>query len=310
MVAALCDPLDEDKISVYFLGDSTHERLYTDGLIPYYNCSVIDPNIRRHTEAIENYYERNRGRICFNHNVSRIGYMFHWGVATKGDYARSWSKHRMYSGNPGSTYVDTKNSHKNIELAIYEFQNRTRNDNHKVVFILLSAMWDGYRYIYQYKYRMHFNDLLQEYQKDYSQLLLKIMPLMRKQDTLVLQTSHYIKEWDKTIPVMKYFNDKIRKIARFFSLPLFDVNALLGENFKKYLYDSLHQKKFASLMLAKQIRLQNWTVPIDCLNTLTFELPPVNATITAGTTTDVGAGGHEHKHGHYHGRKENVTTSA
>jgi len=201
-----------DKLSIFFLGDSTHERLFTDGLIPHCNCSIVDPNIKRHTEAIENYYEKNRGRICFNHNVTRIGYMFHWGVATKGDYARSWSKHRMYSGERGTPYVDTKDSHKNIELAIYEFQNRSRNDDHEVVFILLSAMWDGYRYNYQYKYRMHFNDHLEEYQLDYSRLLLKILPLMRKKDTLVLQTSHYIKEWDKNIPIMKHFNDKSKRL--------------------------------------------------------------------------------------------------
>jgi len=51
------------------------------------------------------------------------------------------------------------------------------------------------------------------------------------------------------------------------------VNELLGSNIKSYLYDSLHQKKFASLALAKQILMRNWSVPVDCLNTLSYEIP-------------------------------------
>ena len=71
------------KFSVYLLGDSVSERLYVDGLIKVFNCSSIDPNIIRSVETITDYYPNNKGLLCNDKNITRIGYMFHWGIAKK-----------------------------------------------------------------------------------------------------------------------------------------------------------------------------------------------------------------------------------
>ncbi len=109
------------NVSIFMLGDSVTERIYVDGFLPVFNCSVVDPKITRNIESVDNYYQHNKGMLCSQYNITRVGYQFHWGVArTEGDYHVGWQKHR--------TANDTNNSHHNIIAGIKEFQSRSSND--------------------------------------------------------------------------------------------------------------------------------------------------------------------------------------
>jgi len=101
-------------MSVFLLGDSTTARVHQFGTVPYFNCTIVDPNITHHYEAVQNYYEDYRGMLCSNYNVSRVGYMFHWGVSTKWDYAGQ---------NENNNFIKTKQNKKKaiiIHFVIYE----------------------------------------------------------------------------------------------------------------------------------------------------------------------------------------------
>ena len=118
------------KMSIYLLGDSVTEKLYSDGLVPSLHCEEEDPRATRWTEVVEDYHNDNRGFICTDDQVTRVGYMFHWGINRDGQYHIGWKKHRS----PG----DSENSVDNIKSAILEFQNRTAETDEDVYFIFLS----------------------------------------------------------------------------------------------------------------------------------------------------------------------------
>lgn len=245
--------------SIYLLGDSVSERIYIDGLVPVLNCTIADPRINRSVESVENYYMRDKGMLCNSHNITRIGYMFHWGVSRgDGDYHVGWTKHR--------TAGDTTNSHTNVLAAIQEFHNRTALDGpeDKVIFILLSSLWDAHRYYFQKSSQYWFTVYLDEYTYDYTSLVMKILAVLRPNDALVLQTQHKTKPWHPTIPSTALMNIRVKKIAQLFRLPVFDEYELLGENEDVYLTDKHHQNSDFSKLIARNILNHNWTVPHDC----------------------------------------------
>ena len=248
-------PTYRAAVSVFLLGDSVTERLYAEGILPYLNCTLPDPRVVQSVETVSYYPNSPKASICSNkYGIVRVGYMFHWGVSkVDGDYHVGWQKHRSPN--------DTTNSIQNIKNAILEFQQRSRyenrldnlkcttfncsnvhldklnnisfsnqNDENKIVFIFLSSLWDAHRFYYRYSSKYWFTKFLDYYQNDYTSLMLDLIPMMRPNDTLILQTQHKTRPWHPTIPSTALMNTRVKKIATFFRLPVLDVYELLGES--------------------------------------------------------------------------------
>ena len=50
--------------------------------------------------------------------------------------------------------------------------------------------------------------------------MLNILSILRKNDILVLQTQHKTKPWHPTIPSTMLMNERVKKIAKFFKIPI------------------------------------------------------------------------------------------
>ena len=61
---------------------------------------------------------------------------------------------------------------------------------------------------------------------------MEIMLLLRPQDELILQTQHKVKPWNGTATMLsptKHMNERVKKIAGFFKLNVFDSYSILGK---------------------------------------------------------------------------------
>jgi hypothetical protein len=240
------------SLSIFLLGDSTSERLFVHGLIPTFNCTSIDPSIKKFVEAVSyKDYARNRGMTCNSTQLSRIGYMIHWGVAKQdGDYSHNWTNHRS-SG-------DTENSIANIINSIKEFQQRSGADS-DTIFIFLSNLWDQHRH-YTFHPDVAQDIWLQEFHRNYTSAVILILESLRPQDKLVIQTQHKVKESEDFAATVPVLNNIIKKVAQFFNLPLFDMEKLAGNNTVMYLADGVHQDRKMSITMAQLLVNRNWTV--------------------------------------------------
>ncbi len=140
----------------------------------------------------------------------------------------------------------------------------TNKATDKVIFILLSSLWDAHRYYFQYSNRLWFTKYLEEYRYDYTMLVMEILLQLRDTDILILQTQHKTKPWHPTIPTTKLMNEQVKKISKLFRLPVLDVYAILGENEDAYLGDKHHQRAEYSRLIARNIIAGNYTVLNDC----------------------------------------------
>jgi len=250
--------LCNSKIAVFILGDSISYRLYRFGLIPTFNCSIEDVFIKRQVDKIEyngfyGDYSSNKSWKCYSDIVSRIGFAFNWGISNNdGDYAAAYRDHRSPN--------DTINSVTNIMNAIEEFQLRSGKDESEVFFLFSSNLWDVHRYQLNYHSTPDINTWLQQYRKNYSSVVLNIFERMRPIDTLILQTTHYIKSYDQLREPSILLNEQILKISAFFQLSVFDTRVFIEDNdLHLELNDNRHQKQEISMLYAKQIGLKNWT---------------------------------------------------
>ena len=241
------------KLAIYLIGDSISYRIYRFGIVPTYNCAEEDTWITRPVEKVlyngfYGDYTDNKAWKCNSLMVSRVGFAFHWGVFT--DPFSAWATHRSPN--------DTTSSVQNIMSSIEEFQLRTKNET-EVVFLLSSNLWDVYRYE-SLQQKESIDKWLQEYRLDYSALVMNITSKLRKKvDTLVLQTTHFVKlgqyrAWST------FINDEIVKIAAFFQIPLFDPRLFVEDNDMHLApRDNRHQTNEVSMLYAIQIGLKNWT---------------------------------------------------
>lgn len=244
----------QENISVFLLGDSTSERLYVHGLLPQYNCTVIDPRINRNVEAVRGYgYNVNRGMLCDNDaGLVRVGYLIHWGVSRiSGDYLSSFGAHRSPD--------DTDNSITNILNTVREFQQRTSSDHSQVFFVFLSSLWDIQRYnekIHQKVLNSTTDQFLQNYHRDYTRVIVEILDLLRPRDKLIIQTQH---EAPKIAALIKETNRRATAIAQLFDLPIYDTAAIASTEKKQFLSDGPHQMPFMSVRYAQALVKRIWS---------------------------------------------------
>ena len=218
--------------SIFLLGDSISEKIYTFGLRILLNCSIIDQHIILSVESSKIHPEHT-GYLCSNNHygIVRIGFSIHWGVATHPPYHSSWNTHRF----PNSTIY----SRSNIILSLNEFINRANStrshsryhltrqhffhhihhqSNHHsyelhhnstattvteaattspatVYIIFLSNLWDGKRYE-DFKHTYVTSDqFLTEYFYDYTTMVIRMMKIIKESTLkiqLVLSTMHKI----------------------------------------------------------------------------------------------------------------------
>lgn len=255
-------------LSVFLLGDSVTERLYAEGILPHLNCTIPDPRVLRSVETVDYYPRSPKAMLCNNrYGVVRVGYMFHWGVSkADGDYHVGWQKHRSPGDTANSLqnirnaiaefqqrsifenrfdyfkclkYNCSNQNHSIISSILSHRQqvdisdmigpeNATMYDRNDVIFVFLSSLWDAHRYYYKYSSKYWFTKFLDYYQNDYTSLMLDLIPTLRVNDSLVLQTQHKTRPWHPTIPSTLLMNTRVQKIASFFRLPVLDVYKLLG----------------------------------------------------------------------------------
>ena len=252
-------------LSVFLLGDSVTERLYAEGILPHLNCTIPDPRVLRSVETVDYYPRSPKAMLCYNqYGVVRVGYMFHWGVSkADGDYHVGWQKHRSpgdtansiqniknafaefqqrssfdnrldywkclkYNCSTSSNFTLSDLSQVDVTDIIAGHENSKLYDRNDIVFVFLSSLWDAHRFYYKYSSKYWFTKFLDYYQNDYTSLMLDLIPILRVNDTLVLQTQHKTRPWHPTIPSTMLMNTRVQKIASFFRLPVLDVYKLLG----------------------------------------------------------------------------------
>ena len=247
--------------AVFYLGDSTSEKIYLYGLTSLLNCTTFDPNSLLDVEA-----NNKTGLMCYPPNSARgfmrIGYMRHWGVSREDkDYYRSWERMNKLED------TDTENSIVNIINAVEEFKQRSADDT-DVTFIFLSNLWDNHRYKYNYP-NVPFEAWLIQYQHNYTALVAEILIRLRPgKDTLVLQTQHPISSNHTAVSTIVPMNSIVRKIADYFNLPVFDEYHLVegySKGFKTpYLQDAIHQTNGYSVLLAQHIISKTWATVNYC----------------------------------------------
>ena len=225
------------KRAIFLLGDSVSQRLFKDGLVPMFNCTEVDPNIVFTCETTDQ-YRQDKGRICTGLDVSRVGYLIHFGVF-ESNYHNNWPSHQPYGG--------TNNSRTNILNAVAEFQHRTNGTEESVLFMFHSGVWDHSRYEQHKQLYNGTEDFLNHFQDAYTSLMLEIRQRLRKQDELVIATMHEVIVYD-----VHPMNERAKRVARHLRIPVFDQARILGPNIT-YLADQHHQKPAASVMLAKKI---------------------------------------------------------
>lgn len=119
------------ETSIFLIGDSIFERIYSYGMITLLNCTDLDSNINIQVEKYD--FSWNQGLQCNGYGVKRIGYTIHWGVNGP-PYHRAYKTHKF----PGST-IDSRT---NILMAVDEFLNRLDYPNEQAIFVYCSALWD------------------------------------------------------------------------------------------------------------------------------------------------------------------------
>ena len=281
--------------SIFLLGDSISEKIYTFGLVKLLNCTIVDPHIRLFVES-SMVHPQHTGYLCNNmYGIDRIGFSIHWGVALHPPYHSSWDTHRF----PNSSI----HSRTNIMLSLNEFINRvnssiylsgsSRNHHHhphhiyhqsdhhneyrnSTAYILfLSNLWDGKRYEdYKHSYSNP-NQFLREYFYGYTTMAIRMMTRLEDSENiqLVLSTMHKISPTcDKDFMNLGIqMNIRIKRIGSFLEIPIFDQYSLLGENTTNYLADCIHQNdNEASLFLAQNIIDHHWNITTDISSTIAF----------------------------------------
>lgn len=239
--------------SFFLIGDSVSARLYNEGLVQVFRCLEVDPNITFKAETTTT-YEFDKGRICTAFNVTRIGYMIHFGVFDS-TYHTNWKNHMPEGG--------TENSRTNIKLAVKEFQNRTKGTDDTVVFIFLSSLWDIKRYTENNELYHGAEDWMNNFSDEYTSLMLELRKMLRKQDSLVIATMHKVLDFDVT-PL----NERTLHVARHLRIPVFDQAYLLGPN-TTYLADRTHQKPKFSRLLAQNVLANNFNIIPECVPLVT-----------------------------------------
>ena len=229
---------------LFLIGDSTSARLYISGLKFVFNCEKRDKSAILNTELVGNSTKlayNVPALVCKHKDVSRIGFMMHWGVG-EGAYLTSWVDHRSVN--------DTVSSKKNIINSILEFQRRSEPED-GAIFVFLSNFWDAARIFLNIK--QHKDKTLQSqldaFGRNYLYVISKLLQLMRPNDLLVLQICHHsFKAWGSIVPLL---NLEVMRISQENRLPVFRSDIMLfGEG---TLEDGVHQNSAKSLECAKEI---------------------------------------------------------
>jgi len=239
--------------SFFLIGDSVSAHLHNEGLLQVFRCLEVDPNITFKAETSAT-YEFDKGRICTAFNVTRIGYMVHFGVFDS-TYHTNWKNHLPEGA--------TENSRTNIKMAVTEFQNRTKGTDDSVVFIFLSSLWDIKRYEENNDLYASAEDWLNQFTDEYTSLMLELRKMLRKQDQLVIATMHKVLDVD-----VAPLNERTLRVARHLRIPVFDQAYLLGPN-TTYLVDRTHQKPKFSRLLAQNILANNFNIIPECVPLVT-----------------------------------------
>ena len=177
------------------------------------------------------------------------------------DYYRGWMKMS------NSSDTDTDNSIVNIIEAVEEFKRRSADDA-AVTFLFLSNLWDNHRYKFKYP-DVPFDDWLLQYQRNYTAVVAEILVRLRpNKDTLVLQTQHLIRKNHPAATTINPMNAVVKKIASFFSVPVFDEDSIMkkytGNYSTDYLQDDIHQNIGYSALLAEHIVAEDWKIVNYC----------------------------------------------
>lgn len=262
--------------SMFLLGDSVSEKIYSYGLRSLLNCSVVDPRTLLRVEQSDRIPSGN-GYVCINrYNIDRIGYVIHWGVGSP-PYHHSWEDHRF----PNSTLF----SRSNILLAIDEFLHRIASNgpDHSPVFVFQTNLWDIKRHYGHKLY--HSNDAFRrEYLYNCTTMVIEILQKIRSHNgKLVLSTLHKLDEGcdNAKLLLSLQLNDMIASIGSFLHTPVFDQHRLLGEcceyytrlevvvgdfrlfilyvpfqlgdDTRSYTDDCIHQSNVASMQIARAL---------------------------------------------------------
>jgi hypothetical protein len=246
---AICLVVCVADVSVFLLGDSVSQRIFMDGFVPLCDCRTVDP-VQNFIAERTLHYINDTGRICNTLGVSRIGYMIHFGVFSA-PYHRNWLSHNPIGA--------TNDSRTNIKMAVKEFQNRTVDTNGPVLFIILSSMWDIMRYNENTNLYRDVTDWENQFQDEYTTLLVELRKMMRPRDELIVSTMH-----QNLYEYVEQPNIRTKRVARHLRLPVFDQAALLTGNPKNYLHDLAHQDAAHSKMLAEAILARKFTVFSEC----------------------------------------------
>ena len=278
-------------LSVFLLGDSVTERLYAEGILPHLNCTIPDPRVLRSVETVDYYPRSPKAMLCNNqYGVVRVGYMFHWGVSkADGDYHVGWQKHRSpgdtansiqniknafaefqqrssfdnrldywkclkYNCSTSSNFTLSDLSQVDVTDIIAGHENSKLYDRNDIVFVFLSSLWDAHRFYYKYSSKYWFTKFLDYYQNDYTSLMLDLIPILRVNDTLVLQTQHKTRPWHPTIPSTMLMNTRVQKIASFFRLPVLDVYKLLGTLLSLIFYACMYVCMYVRIRCTVHVR--------------------------------------------------------
>jgi hypothetical protein len=249
ILLVLCLVISVADVSVFFLGDSVSQRTFMEGFVPLCDCQKDDPAQKFIAERT-NHYINDTGRICTAKGVIRIGYMIHFGVFLA-PFHRNWPSHNPIGA--------TNDSRTNIKLAIREFQNRTIGTEGPVLFIMLSSMWDIMRYNENTNLYSNIQDWENQFQDEYTTLMVELRKMMRFRDELIISTMHRNLYEDVIQP-----NVRTRRVARHLRLPVFDQEAMLTGRPQSYLQDLVHQDEAHSKILAESILARNFTVFPEC----------------------------------------------
>lgn len=254
-----------EATALFLLGDSTSARLYKSALIPLCD-GVPDPRTNRTLENVFIY--KLHGMVCKpGFTFSRIGFMFHWGVANA-NYHGGWVSHRT----PG----DTDNSVSNMMSAMDEFQMRSIEDE-KVVFLFLSNIWDATRYTTKLFEQYSLGNFLNDQSTNYERVIRNLQMKLRPKDHLLLQTCHLPMD-PRLLTSMTYINDNIRRTSKKMKIDLFDEAKLLEPNcweykspvpghgcHREHLDDAVHQTPESSRLISSVIELYIRGLPHEFL---------------------------------------------
>jgi len=101
---------------------------------------------------------------------------------------------------------------------------------------------------------------LEQYKRNYSQIVLEILNVLRPQDNLVLQTQHKINPNYESSSIVEPANDIIKKVAHFFKIPVLDTFRIMTPHYKRnYLEDDIHQNHLMSMLIANNIVNKNYS---------------------------------------------------